>query len=64
MGAFTAAAADGVAAGVRRVAVLRAADDVRVAAVVWVVAFRSVVMLQGAVILVVVVWNVFAGLSC
>ena len=37
-------------------------DDVHIATVVWVVAFRSVVVLQGAVILVVVVWNVFAGL--
>ena len=53
---------DGVAAGVRRVAMLRAVDDVCVAAVVWAVAFQSVVVLQGAVILVVVVWIVFAGL--
>ena len=51
-----------MAAGVRRVAVFRVADDVHVAAVVWVVAFRYVVVLQGAVILVVVVWIVFAGL--
>ena len=62
MVAFPAVAADGVATGVRRVAVLRAADDVRVAAVVWAVAFQSVVVLQSAVILVVVVWIVFAGL--
>ena len=34
MGAFSAAAADGAAGGVRRVAVLRAADDVRAVAVV------------------------------
>ena len=64
MGAFPAVAADGVATGVRRVAVFLAADDVHVAAVVWVVAFQSIVVLQGAVILVVAVWIVFTGLSC
>ena len=62
MGAFSAAAADGAAAGVRCVAVLRAADDVLAVAVVWVVSFHSAVVLQGAVILVVVVWIAFAGL--
>ena len=62
MGAFPAVAADGVAAGVPCVAVFLAADDVHVAAVVWVVAFQSIVVLQGAVILVVAVWIVFAGL--
>ena len=62
MGVFLAAAADGAAGGVRRVAVLRAADDVRAVTIVWVVAFQSVVVLQGAVILVVVVWIAFAGL--
>ena len=62
VGTFPAVAADRVAAGVRRVAVFRAADDAHVATVVWAVAFRSVVVLQGAVILVVVVWIVFASL--
>ena len=62
MGALSAAAADGAAGGVCAVAVVRAADDVRAVAVVWVVAFHSVVVLQGAVILVVVVWIAFAGL--
>ena len=62
MGAFPAIAADEAAAGVRRVAVLRAADDVRVAAAVWAAAFQSLVVLQGTVILVVVVWIMFSDL--
>ena len=62
VGAFPAVAADGVTVGVQHVSVFRGADDVHVAVVVRVVVFRSVVLLQGAVILVVVVWIVFSGL--
>ena len=62
MGTFPSVAVCGVAAGFRRVAVFQAANDAHIAAIIWIAAFRSVVVLQGAVILVVVVWIVFAGL--